>query len=145
MNIFQQKLERVKNQSRPILKKDYTFNAFSFLILGVFLALGTTAQYIWGAVFDLEEIVQYTAGILFGGIILTVFPLWIMNILMIIASWMYLPMQMSTAYFILAIFSSLGILFSASMELIYQWDKVVVLRMGRFRSWTWFVYSASPD
>jgi regulator of protease activity HflC (stomatin/prohibitin superfamily) len=25
-------------------------------------------------------------------------------------------------------------MFSASMELIYQWDKVVVLRMGRFRS-----------
>jgi len=134
MNLFQQKLERVKNQSRPVLKKDYSFNAFSFLILGLFLALGSAAQYFLGSVFDLEKIVYYSAGVLGAGIVLTVLPLWIMNILMIIGSWLYLPLEMSTAYYPLAICSSLGILFSASIELIYQWDKVVVLRMGKFRS-----------
>jgi regulator of protease activity HflC (stomatin/prohibitin superfamily) len=134
MNIFQQKLERVKNQGRPILKRDYSYNAFSFLILGGFLALGTLGQFLWGAEFDLENIVQYSAGILFGGIVLILFPLWVMNILIIIASWMYLPLELSTAYYPLALFSSVGILLSASIELIYQWDKVVVLRMGRFRS-----------
>lgn len=134
MNVFQKKLDGVKNQKKALLKKDYSYNAFSFMILGFFLALGALAQNLFGEVFDLKEIVYYSAGILCGGIILAVIPLWIMNVLMIIGSWLYLPIEMSTSYWPLAIFSSLGLLFSASMELIYHWDKVVVLRMGRFRS-----------
>ena len=134
IDVFQKKLDGVKNQRKALLKKDYSYNAFSFMILGVFLALGTTAQYLWGDVFDLEKIVYYSAGMLWSGIILTIIPLWIMNVLIIIGAWLYLALEMSTAYYPLAIAASLGILFSASMELIYQWDKVVVLRMGRFRS-----------
>ncbi|MDC7239136.1 MAG: slipin family protein, partial [Spirochaetales bacterium] len=134
MNVFQQKLDGVKNQKKAILKKDYSYNAFSFMILGVFLALGAAAQYFLGDLFDLEEIVYYAMGILGAGIVLTILPLWIMNVLMIICSWLYLPVGMDTAYYLMAIAASLGILFSASLELIYQWDKVVVLRMGKFRS-----------
>lgn len=134
IDLFQKKLDGVKNQRKALLKKDYSYNAFSFMILGIFLALGTTAQYLWGSVFDLKDIVYYSAGMLWSGIILMFIPLWIMNVLIIIGAWLYLALEMSTAYYPLAIAASLGILFSASMELIYQWDKVVVLRMGRFRS-----------
>jgi len=134
MNLFQQKLDRIKNQKKAILRKDYTYNAFSFLILGIFLALGTVAQAFAGGPFDMDLIVRYCGGILAAGVILALIPLWIMSVLMIIACWLVLPIEFSTGYWPLAAFSSLGILFSASLELIYQWDKVVVLRMGRFRS-----------
>ncbi len=134
MNVFQQKLDGVKNQKKAILKKDYSYNAFSFMILGIFLAAGAALQYFLGDLFDLKDIVRYAIGILAGGIVLTILPLWIMNVLIIISAWLYLPVGLDTAYYLMAIASSLGILFSASLELIYQWDKVVVLRMGRFRS-----------
>lgn len=134
MNIFQQKLESVKNQKKALLKKDYTYNAFSFLILGIFMALGTVVQYLSGGPFDFELIVQYSAGILAAGLVLMALPLWILSVLMILSCWLVLPIEFSTAYYPMAIFASVGILFSASMELIYQWDKVVVLRMGKFKS-----------
>ena len=133
MNVFQQKLERVKNQKKAALKKDYTYNAFSFLILGVFLAAATVTQYYAGGPFDLEEIVKYSGGVLAAGVVLMVLPLWVMSVLMIISCWLVLPIEFSTGYYPMAVFSSLGILFSASLELVYQWDKVVVLRMGKFR------------
>ncbi len=134
MNIFQQKLERVKNQKKALLKKDYTYNAFSFIILGIFLAAATAAQYYSGGPFDMDLIVEYCGGILIAGIVLMILPLWVMSVLMIISCWLVLPIEFSTGYYPMAIFSSLGILFSASMELIYHWDKVVVLRMGKFKS-----------
>ncbi len=134
MNVFQQKLERIKNQKKAVLKKDYTYNAFSFLILGIFLAAGVVVQNYSGEIFDLEEIVTYCGGILGAGIILMMLPMWVMSVLMIMACWLILPVEFSTGYYPLAIFSSLGILLSASMELIYQWDKVVVLRMGKFKN-----------
>ncbi len=134
MNLFREKLERINNQKRATLKRDYSFNAFSFLILGLFLALGIGAQSLWGWESDLEALVYFAGAVLMGGLVMTALPLWILNILMILGVWMYLPLELSTAYWPMALCASLGILFSASLEVISHWDKVVVLRLGHFRS-----------
>ena len=134
MNVFQQKLDRIKNQKKAVLKKDYTYNAFSFLILGLFLAAGAAVQYYSGGEFDIQQIVEYSGGILAAGIVLMMLPMWVMSVLMIMGCWLVLPVEFSTSYYPMAVFSSIGILLSASLELIYQWDKVVVLRMGKFKT-----------
>ncbi len=82
---------------------------------------------------DLIALVQISGGILLAGIILTVLPLWSITILSIIILWLDVIAFINGSYMYLLGLGSLGIIFSSSIQLVYQWDKVVILRAGKFR------------
>lgn len=133
MNLFQTKSNRVKNINRPILHKDFSYSAVSFLVLGIFVAAGVFLQFRLFPDSNIESIVQLTAGLFFGGVLLALLPLWIFSIVIISAIWLNLLALFSLAFWPVAAAGSIGILISASVELVYQWDKVVILRAGKFR------------
>ena len=133
MNLFQAKSNRVKNFQTPVLQKDFSYSAVSFLVLGIFVAAGVFIQFRIFPDSDIENIVQLAAGLFFGGVLMALLPLWIFSIVIISAIWINLLAFFSLEYWPLAALGSIGILISASVELVYQWDKVVILRAGKFR------------
>jgi regulator of protease activity HflC (stomatin/prohibitin superfamily) len=133
MNLMQAKMERIKNQSAHILQKDFSYNVFSYLVFGAFLAVGLFLQLLMEPEIEAEQIVWIGAGAIAVGAILTLFPLWIIVVQLIIAAWICMYFFFPFTFYPVFLLISLGLIFSSCFELIYQWDKVVILRFGRFK------------
>ena len=133
MNIGKEKLERIKNLKTFKVQKDFHYSSVSFLFLGLFILAGYILQLRLGSDYELMSLVQISGSILFAGVILTVLPLWSITIPLIIMIWLGVIAQIDGSYVYLLGLGSLGIIFSASIQLVYQWDKVVILRAGKFR------------
>ena len=134
MNMFNQNFKRIKNHPKPSIKKDFSYSAVSFLVLGLFMAAGAVIQLFINPQSNLEEVVWLIGGIFSGAILLAFIPLWIFSMVVICGIWISLPAYFGLSYYPLAAAGSIGLLCSASVELVYQWDKVVILRMGKFRT-----------
>ncbi|MBN2658775.1 MAG: slipin family protein [Spirochaetales bacterium] len=133
MNLMHNREERVKNLKGFKIQKDFHFSSVSFLFLGLFIMAGYLLQVNYGASSDLMAIVQVSGAILGAGVVLTVLPLWSMVIFVIIAIQLNVIALIPGSYFWLTFIGSAGIVISASIQLVYQWDKVVILRAGKFR------------
>ena len=133
MNLFNQEFKRIKNIYKPGLKKDFSFSAVSFLVLGIFLAAGAAVQLTVYPDTELGILVQLIGGFFGGGIVLAFVPLWTFSIVVISGIWIALPAYFDMTLSPLAAAGSIGLLIAASVELVYQWDKVVILRAGKFR------------
>lgn len=133
MNLKQHREERVKNLKGFKIQKDFHFSSISFLLLGVFILAGYLLQELYGESQNLMALVQISGGILFAGVILTVLPLWSMVIFTIIAIQLSVVALFEGSYLWLMGLGSLGIIIASSIQLVYQWDKVVILRAGKFR------------
>jgi len=133
MKLGNEKLERIKNLKSFKVQKDFHFSSVSFLFLGLFILAGYILQVQFGVDHELMSLVQISSGILFAGVVLTVLPLWSITIPLIIVIWLSVIAQIEGSYIYLLGLGSIGIIFSASIQLVYQWDKVVILRAGKFR------------
>ncbi len=133
MNLFQTKPTRIKNFQTPVFHKDFSYSAVSLLVLGIFVAVGVFIQIQMYPDSTTEQVVQLTAGLFFGGVLLAMLPLWLFSIVIISAIWINLLAFFNLDFWPLATAGSIGVLISASVELVYQWDKVVILRMGKFK------------
>lgn len=134
MDLFRKKIDRIKNAPKgPNIPKDFSYNSISYFILGLFAAGGVFWQL--NLTPDLEPlfIIKAVSGFIFSGILLTILSLWAVAILLIMSFWMSLYFLMSEPFYPLFISLVLGILLSCSIQLVYHWDKVVLLRFGRFR------------
>lgn len=123
---------RIKNIQKKHLEKDFTYNAFSYLILSLFIAAGILVQVRFGGISLGREIAIIAAITVGAASLIALFPQWSTALKMVILGWLALFIWLSTDYWPLFLILSIGILISSACELIYQWDKVVVLRMGRF-------------
>lgn len=133
MNMVQKNFDRIKNIKQKTLQHDFSYNVFSFLVFGVFLALGIFIQLFIFPSVPKEEIVWIALGAIVVGSILTAFPLWIIVVQLIIAAWLCMYFFFTFSFYPVFMFISLGLIISSCFELIYQWDKVVVLRFGKFK------------
>ena len=133
MKLGTNKFDRIKNVQGFSIKKDFVFNVFSFMILALFFGIALTVQSIFIGPLD-PLIMGKTAGSIIGaGILLAAVPLWAIVILMIILIWAgMLLMELSSLYLMFSIIS-LGIVLSPSFQIILEWDKAVILRLGKFR------------
>ena len=129
-----QTFDRIKNVPGFSLKKDFSFNVFSFLVLGLFFTAGITLQgYLTGAL--KAELVAKTAGeIVSAGLILTFLPLWAAAIILIISIWVSMPFLVHTPMYPLFTLLSAGILFAPSIQIILEWEKGILLRRGKFKT-----------
>ena len=129
-----QTFNRIKNLPRYTLKRDFTFNVFSFLILGIFFTAGVLLQGFLSGSLEAELIAQTAGEAVFSGIVLTMLPLWSVTIVLIISIWVSMLFLVQTPLYILFTILSAGILFSPSVQIILEWEKGVLLRRGKFKT-----------
>lgn len=133
MGIFQTKINRIKNIQKKFLAKDFSYNAVSFLVLGIFIGIGLVLQMLYSYDVGLYDYIPIAAGLVIAGAVIALIPMWITVVLMVIALWLNIIALLDISYFPMAVAGTLGLLVSASVQLVYQWDKVVILRMGKFK------------
>ncbi len=133
MKLGKNKFNRIKNVQGFSLKQDFVFNVFSFMILALFFGVALLIQNLFfGSVGSL--ILGKTAGsIIVVGIIMMILPLWSTVILMIILIWAgMMGAELAHLYPMFSIIS-LGLLLAPAFQIIQEWDKAVILRLGKFR------------
>lgn len=134
MNLYTQKIERIKNLKTKSLTKDFGFSAISFIFLGLFLALGIVLQFLLYPTTSMEDVVYLAAGILGGGLVIAILPMWVFIVQLAIILWVCMLAFLDLSFVPMAATGTVGLVISASVQLIYQWDKVVTLRMGKFHT-----------
>ena len=125
-------LARKSNLVMARHRGDYRFNTISVLALVVFLAIGMGLQGTLGEMPDSEEIGVVVAGVFGAGVILLVFPFWPLVLAAVGACWATLPIMFEADMTILAACLTVAFLLSPGLEVVSQWDKIVVLRLGKF-------------
>ena len=133
MKLGANKFNRIKNVQGFTLKKDFVFNVFSFMILALFFGLAILVQTVFVSPID-PLIMGKTAGSIIGvGILLMVLPLWSTVIMMVILIWAgMLQLEMNSLSPMFTIIS-LGLILAPAFQVILEWDKAVILRLGKFR------------
>lgn len=110
----------------------FRFNTISALALLIFIALGLGFQGIVADFPEAKTIAYITSGVLAAAALLFILPYWPLVIAIIAAIWAVLPVALGVDLQFAAVVLTLGFLISPGFEVINQWDKIVVLRLGRF-------------
>lgn len=128
-----QGFDRIKNETTKMLESDFHFNAISYLVLGLFLCLALVTQYYFRGPLDNESLLIAAVAAMVAGGVFIILPMWIVNTQILIVLWIVLLITLGpeTVPFLGVI--SAGIILSPCFQLIHQWDKVVILRFGKFR------------
>ncbi len=126
-------------EGRPVVaghRGDFRFNTISALVLvaalGMGIGLQTALHLHVGEVPAKEDIALVAAGILAVAGILFALPYWATVVVAAALAWATLPILFETDLSIVAAVITLGLLIAPGIEVINQWDKIVVLRLGRF-------------
>lgn len=133
MNLFEERNAKIKNFHPKKLSRDFSFHALSFLILTLFVLAGIGLQMALAPDSSVTEIMNIAIAILTGGVILSLLPFWSVTVLLMISLWVGALAFLNYGNVLLLSAGTVGFLVSSSIQLIYQWDKVVVLRFGKFR------------
>lgn len=140
MNAVTPKLiERQAAAWRPLLKPDFRFGAFNLIVLILIMGLGAIvqlriAQPVGASMAVRPEILAVVAAVVMGSLLIII-PKWQKLIGLGVVYWVILrygfqgvtlwPMH-TAAY--------AGLLVASSIQIAQQWEKGVVLRLGRFRA-----------
>ena len=111
---------------------DFRFNTLSAIALVAFLGLGFGLQMGVGEVPANEDIALVAAGVLVVVGMLFVLPSWAFVVIAVGAVWATLPVVFETDLSIAGAAISLGLIIAPGIEVVSQWDKIVVLRLGKF-------------
>ena len=120
-----------QRRKRHTIRGHFKFNALSVLALVLFLGVGIGVQYGVGPVPPADDAGVYAAGVILAAAVLILLPYWPVVIVALAAAWgglSYVGADMSIA----AAGVSIGLLIAPGIEIIRQWDKIVVLRLGKF-------------
>lgn len=133
MKLGANKFDRIKNIQGFSIKRDYVFNVFSFLILALFFGIALAVQSFIAGPID-PVIMGKIAGSVIGvGILLMAAPLWSTVIMMIILIWSGMLIMELTELYPMFFIISLGLILAPAFQVILEWDKAVILRLGRFK------------
>ncbi|MDT4760997.1 slipin family protein [Sphaerochaeta sp. PS] len=133
MNLYQKKFDRIKNAKTFTLKKDFSFGSLSFFSLALFMVAGAWVELLIYPSFPLEGIAMLISFVLVMAIIIALLPMWLIVIALLFFMWLSVMGKLSIYLYPLAGFATVGILLSCGVQLVQHWDKVVVLRLGKFR------------
>lgn len=134
MSLYQRKIERIKNLKGFVLKRDFNYGSLSFLCLGLLLALGVFLQLILFPSTPLSFLMMIGATSFVAALVLVLFPLWAVAIALTLLLWVGIVGWMSFTLYPITAIAAFALLLSCSLQLIYHWDKVIVLRLGKFHA-----------
>jgi regulator of protease activity HflC (stomatin/prohibitin superfamily) len=132
MNFYRKKIDRIKNSQDFVLKTDFRFGSLSFLLLAIFVGLGFVAQYRFFPSVPMQSTLRFALALLPAILAVAVFPLWATVILVLVGLWLYLYAFPGFDLAPCATGATVGFLVASSLQMVYQWDKVIVLRLGKF-------------
>lgn len=133
MKLGTNKFDRIKNVQGFSIKKDFVFNVYSFLLLALFFCIALTVQIFIAGPID-SIIMGKTAGsIIVVSILLMIAPLWSTVIMMIILIWSGILIIELTELYPMFTIISFGLILAPAFQVILEWDKAVILRLGKFK------------
>ncbi len=127
------RIERIKNRPRRVIATDFRFSTFSFLFMTLVFAAATGAAGLLGVSFTPEELQGAVYAVLLGGVMLLILPNWVMLVVALFAGWAVLFQFSGSLGPALYALPAAAIIPAAMINLLYHWDKAVILRIGRFR------------
>ncbi|MDD3942180.1 MAG: slipin family protein [Sphaerochaetaceae bacterium] len=133
MNLFAKKFERIKNVQQFTLKRDFSYGAISFFILALFIGVGVWIQMALFPWVPVRPAMLLALIILGSGLVVAMLPMWATIIQLCVILWLVVFGLIGSALYPMALAGTIGLLVSGSVQLVQHWDKIVVLRMGRFR------------
>ena len=111
----------------------FVLTTLSALTLLVFLAIGAGVQVLLDGVPPVEAAGALGAAVVIGAIVIAVLPLWPIVLAVIVAVWAAAgPVGDGALAPALAIVSA-GFLIAPTSQIVQQWERALVLRLGRFR------------
>ena len=110
----------------------FRFNTISALALLVFIGLAFGLQGVVSTLPDADSTAYVAAGVLGAAALLFVLPYWPVVIAIIAGIWAALPIAFVADLQVTAVVLTVGLLIAPGFEVISQWDKIVVLRLGKF-------------
>ena len=133
MSQYQKPFDKIKNIKGFTIKKDFSFTAISFFTLTLFMGIGAWVELLIFPYFPFEGIVLLSIFVLAAALVIMILPLWLTVMSIIIIMWIMTLGYLSPYLFPLAIFATVGLLIASGVQLVQHWDKVIVLRMGKFK------------
>lgn len=133
MSQYQKPFDKIKNIKGFTIKKDFSFTAISFFTLTLFMGIGAWVELLIFPYFPFEGIVLLSIFVLAAALVIMILPLWLTVMSIIIIMWITTLGYLSPYLFPLAIFATVGLLIASGVQLVQHWDKVIVLRMGKFK------------
>ncbi len=113
-------------------RNHFQFNTFSALIALIFAATSISVQSAVTGSLEAEMVMLLAVGSLVGAALLFVLSYWPVVIVVIAAFWAAPQLLFETEVYIASAILTVGFLFAPGVEVIDQWNKIVVLRLGRF-------------
>ncbi len=139
MNVPKPTLDLPKAPKAPAIRPDFRFGAINFLIMVALASLGGAIQSSLGVPAGTVLPIDLTtfgviAGLVMGGS-LYLFPNWMKVIALGVAYWLVIHFVFPDINaWPLYVGGYLGIFISSSVQIAKQWEKGVVLRLGKFRA-----------
>ncbi len=133
MNPLKLNSERIKNSRINLPQRDFIYNAFSWLILGLAVAGGIIVQMALAPDLDSLYVIKLGGAFFAAGLILMALPFWGVMILLLASFAALLGLEEFGLDYAPLLGTGIAALYlSCAVQLVYQWDKVVILRLGRF-------------
>lgn len=133
MKVFNKKYGRIKNIKTISISRDFSYGVISLLVITLFVGIGIALQFIIFPLVPTEIVIFFGAIIIISACLLILIPKWAFIILLSSLIWFILFGLLTIDLYPLALIGTIGMFFSASIQLITHWDKVVILRMGKFK------------
>ncbi|MDF1567399.1 MAG: slipin family protein [Spirochaetaceae bacterium] len=124
----------IKTHDSPVLRPrgHFRFNTISALVVLLFVSAGMVVQGFVTSITDPEAIGTLAAGALAAAGLLFVLPYWPTVLAVLAAIWAVPPVVFDVDFTVALMFLTVGFLIAPGYEVISQWDKVVILRLGKF-------------
>ncbi len=110
----------------------FRFNTVSVLTILLFVVLGLGINGVISTGGDQSLMAYMAAGALVAAMILYILPWWPTALVVVAAIWAG-PAYLGVSLPITSAILTLGFLIAPGFEIVAQWDKVVILRLGRFK------------
>jgi regulator of protease activity HflC (stomatin/prohibitin superfamily) len=138
-NRIQKYFDRIHNVQHPAFPRDFRANAVGFLILVLLGGLGLllaaprlAAGGVTGQLFT--WLLLKAAGLIVAsGLILVLVPLWGLLTALLLLVWTGAMLGLGAGFVVPLSLFSCALLLAASVQMAQQWEKAVVLRLGRFQ------------
>jgi regulator of protease activity HflC (stomatin/prohibitin superfamily) len=132
MRPFARERQRVRPLTHWKMPRDFAFGSFSFITLLAVSGAGLAVEFARQGM-EPRHLAYAAGGLLIAAALFSAAPTWTTVITAELALWVAYAVLPSVSSLLLAAIVSAGLLLAPTVQLVYQWDKAVVLRMGRFR------------
>jgi regulator of protease activity HflC (stomatin/prohibitin superfamily) len=115
------------------IEKDFRLNVYSFIVLGAAVGAGIAIHSAVGSPLETDQLAAVAFGVLIASLILLVFPIWMLDLGLIVVGGVSLYQLLGDGFLPLFIGIAAGFLLMPFVQLTHQWEKAVIFRLGKFR------------